>query len=81
MKDLGMSRRNWQGDAEGIAGGACDRGGGKSPVTGESGGPPPPKKKEAKFGCFLLQSRHSSALFHGQDFSLINLKKNFNFTN
>ena len=45
--------------------------GDKPPLAGRGryGGASPPKKFFSSFGCFLLQSRHSSALSQGQDFS------------
>ena len=35
MEDSEMSRRSRQGDAEGVAGAECERGGVKPPLTGE----------------------------------------------
>ena len=62
LEESEMSRRSRWGDAESVAKEECERGG----VWGAS------PRKFSKFGCFFLQSRHSSALFPGlltQDFS------------
>ena len=74
MKELEMSWRNQRGDAKGIAGGECGRGGVKPHLAG-SGGLRASHRTFSNFGYFFLQSRDSSALFQEQDFSR-NLKKN-----
>ena len=55
---------SWQsqwGDTKGIAGGECERG--LNPLS--LGGLGTSPRKFSKFWCFLLQSRHSSALLPG----------------
>ena len=61
MKDSDMSRWSRRGDAEGVAGGVWK--GVKRPLAGGSGGASP--RKFSTLWCFLLQSRHSSALLPG----------------
>ena len=61
MKDSEMSRRSRRDDAKDVAGGKCET------VlsllsTGGLGASP---RKFSTFWCFLLQSRHSSALVPG----------------
>ena len=74
LEDSEMSRHSRRGDVEGIAVIAGGRvyvwEGVKPPITGGEAGDLP--QNFSKFGCFLLQSRLSSALFSGllsQDFS------------
>ena len=62
MEDSEMSRQSQQGGAEGVAGGECERG--LNPLSlGAVWGASP--IKVSTFWCFLLQSRHSSALLPG----------------
>ena len=70
-----MSRRSLRGNVEGVAGEDCETG--LNPLSREDGGGAPPENF-SKCGCFLLQSRHSTVLVQGQDFSP-NLKKNVKF--
>ena len=69
IKALEMSQRIRRGGAKGVAGGQCERG--LNPLL--LGGLPP--ENFQNLGWFLLQSRHFSALFQGQDFPR-NSKKN-----
>ena len=61
VEDFEMGQWSWWGDAKGVGGGDCERGWHPSHLGGGVLGGLPPKK----LGFFLLQSRHSSALFPG----------------
>ena len=61
MKDSEMSRESQQGDAEGVVGEEYERG----VIPLSLGGLGDSPRKFSTFWCFLLQSRHSSALLPG----------------
>ena len=68
LEESEMRRHSRRGDAEGVPGVECERGLTSSHWEGLGVFP----RKFSKLGCFLLQSRHFSALFPGrltQDFS------------